>query len=85
MAEHIDATLNDLHKQNEAIIGLLERLNENIFLIREAVYGQTQDEARASGMQGRFDNPKHGHFGAVAESTTELETLVLEIADHLKK
>ncbi|WP_417215186.1 hypothetical protein [Arthrobacter sp.] len=74
------ATLDDIYRQNESIIGLLERLNENLHHIREATYGQTVEESGK-----RFDQPKHGVFGAIAESKTETESILSEIRDALSK
>ncbi|GAB3188251.1 hypothetical protein [Nesterenkonia suensis] len=73
------ASLNDLYNQNEAIIGLLERLNENVHLIREATYGQTASESGKP-----YENPKHGHWGMTdADQIQSLEQVLHQIADGL--
>ena len=74
------ATLDDIYNQNNNIIALLERLNENIHYIREATYGQTVSE---SGL--RFDQPKHGAFGAVGENSAQVEQLLSEILASVRK
>lgn len=77
--EEPNASLDDLYKQNETIIGLLERLNENLYLTREAVYGRTADEAGKP-----YDNPKHGDWGMVSpEQIDSLESALEKIADRL--
>ncbi|RJN32907.1 hypothetical protein [Nesterenkonia natronophila] len=73
------AELDDLYNQNESIIGLLERLNENIYLIREAVYGQTRRESNQP-----YENPKHGHWGMVsADQIASIESTLEDIAEDL--
>src|SRR5699024_10864361 len=67
------ATLEDLYRQNDNNIALLDRLNENSHYIREATYGQTVAEAGK-----RFDLPKHGEFGAVGENSAQAESLLGE-------
>lgn len=74
------ATLEDIYNQNNNIIVLLERLNENIHYVREATYGQTVSE---SGL--RFDQPKHGAFGAVGESSAQVEQLLADILTAVSK
>lgn len=71
------ATLDDIYNQNETIIGLLERLNQNTFYLREAVYGQTSEEAGR-----RFENPKHGHWGSV--DSDQFDDLITGVNDLVK-
>lgn len=76
-----DATLNDLYAQNESIIRHLERMNKNLYYIREAVYGQTREESGEP-----YANPKHGSWGMVdSEQIESLEAVLQEIADSLGK
>lgn len=73
------ASLDDIYNQNRTIIGHLERLNENIYLIREALYGQTSEE---SGTQ--YEQPKHGEWGVIAESVGQIERYLSSIDDKTK-
>lgn len=73
------ATLDDLYSQNNTIIGHLERLNENIFLLRETVYGQTSEESGK-----HYGHPKHDHYGmATGEQLDSIESSLGEIAKAL--
>ncbi len=75
-----EATLDDLYAQNQTIIGHLERLNENLFYLREAVYGQTRQESGEP-----YANPKHGSWGMPdSEQVGSLETILESIYDLLE-
>lgn len=76
------ATLDDLYSQNENIIGLLERLNQNVYYLREAVYGSTQSESPSDAV---YENPKHGKFGVVAESSDQVQSHLAYIADEVAR
>lgn len=74
------ATLEDIYSQNNDIIGHLERLNENVHFIREAIYGRTPREKEA--------NPKppiRGDQGIVEMEGGRIENVLNEILAELQK
>ena len=76
--EQPKATLDDLYKQNQAIIGNLERLHENLHYIREAAYGQTFEERERTQKE-----PPHGRYGIFENEGARLQHKLDEVLDAL--
>lgn len=74
------ATLEDIYNQNNDIIGHLERLNENLHLIREAIYGRTVREIEATPKP-----PIRGNHGIVEMESGRIENVLNEILAALQK
>ena len=68
------ATIDDLYNQNTSIIEHLARLNENLHLIREALYGRTRAESGQN-----WEEPKHGEWGAISETAAATENYLTTI------
>jgi hypothetical protein len=68
------ATLDDLYSVLQSVVGQMEKLNENMVLVREAVYGQTSDESG-----DEYEEPKHGAWGVVAGSSSQAESYLRDI------
>ncbi|WP_448810466.1 hypothetical protein [Agromyces bauzanensis] len=77
-SRHPRATMDDLYSKLGTIVGHLERLNDNIHLIREAVYGQTREESGEN-----YQHPKHGQWGAISEAANSAENYLSTIDTNL--
>ena len=72
------ATIDDLFSVLESVVGQLEQLNENMELVREAVYGQTSEESGEN-----YEEPKHGEWGVVAGASSQVENYLNTIDSNL--
>lgn len=72
------ASMDDLYSLLSTVVGHLERMNENMHLLREAVYGQTSDE---SGQ--RYEQPKHGDWGVIGQASGQVESYLEAIDSNL--
>lgn len=71
-----EVTTEDLYEKMSSIVNLLEEVSEELHLIRQATYGTTRHESR---LRSTWEEPKHGEFGAVAESSAQIEGMLMNI------
>lgn len=72
------ATPNDLASYLARIADAAEELVKETRLVRLAAYGQTGEESGE-----HYEDPKHGDFGAVAQSSAQVEVYLSEIVTYL--
>lgn len=76
MEPELERTPTEIFNVLSEISETLIEMKQDLHLIREATYGTTRSESR---LEGRWEEPKHGEFGAIAESPGQIENMLMNI------
>lgn len=77
-----EASMTDVYNKLTDLHETMLSIRNELHLIREATYGSTITEVDSG---TRWENPKHGTWGAIGDSSAQIEGVLAEIADNIRE